>query len=93
VFLHPSKIGDSVAQIDSNAPLKEHFYQKLIKQFIKNNCLNERMFPRDIVIHKDIIKTVGRHTYYFAERQTEKGLHGFWVGKSWTEAHQTLLSK
>ena len=47
------------------------------------------MLPReaDMVIHKDMTKIVGSRMYYFAEKRTDAGLHGFWVSKSWSESH------
>ncbi len=45
-----------------------------------------------VEVHKDMTKLLGGRTYYFAERHTDNGVYGFWVGKDW-EASTRLIGK
>jgi hypothetical protein len=47
-----------------------------------------------VEVHKDMTKMVGGRTYFFAERHTDNGVYGFWVGRDWeAKQHQRLLGK
>jgi hypothetical protein len=43
-----------------------------------------------LIVHPDMMKVMGGRTYYFAERHTEKGAHGFWVQKAWYDDRNKL---
>ncbi len=43
-----------------------------------------------LIVHPDMMKVRGGRTYYFAERYTEKSVHGFWVSKDWYENRNKL---
>ena len=45
--------------------------------------MDESLDESQVVVREDIKKVVGGRTYYLAERHTEKGVFGFWVGEDW----------
>lgn len=45
--------------------------------------MDEPLRDVGVTIREDITKIVGGRKYYLAERITDSGLQGFWVGEDW----------